>query len=834
MRPRLLPISLLLLSNAVPADAERIVLHGSDGMVKVPATAAGLARPPFDTTPNRLVAAFPDRGPGAEAGPAGRSLAPNPDARSLKMPDRTDTRWPAWPLAAALLLLGAGALAWQSRRCRRRIERELREHGAVEERERSERDVLLKVLDAIPSRVFWKDRDGRYLGCNAPGACEAGLDSAEAIVGLTDADLAWSDQAADFRRDDIEVMEKGTARIRQEDTAIIAGGSVIHWRGNKVPLRGADGAVTGLVWAYRDITEFKEAEDRLRLMASVFENSHEGIIITNDRGIIIDVNQAFIRLTGYNREEVVGNNPRLLKSGHHDADFYSAMWQFIKDTGHWRGEIWNRRKDGALYAELLDVSAVRSSDGTVSHYVGIFSDITVMKEHQRQLEQMAHYDPLTRLPNRVLLADRLEAALLDAAETGAMLAVAYLDLDGFKPVNDNLGHEAGDLLLVAVSERLKGCVKGIDTVARLGGDEFVILLSFLHSIEDCRRAMDRIIAVLCEPYRIRDQYLRISASIGVSLYPDDNADPDALLRHADQAMYLAKRAGRNRYQIFNPGHERRAQEQAELRSRIETALEGNEFVLRYQPRIDLRKHLVTGAEALLLWQHPERGLLPAAEFLPVVENTTLAAPLGRWVLLESLRQLEAWWEAGLHVRVGVNLFGRHLQDESFVEDVQAALAARPAVPPSALELEILESMATDAVAGTIAACREIGVRFVLDNFGTGCSSLSCLKRLPLDTLKIDRSLVGDMLIHGENHGIIGGIVALAHAFNHPVVAVGIESVEHAELLMELGCDHGQGYGIARPMPWEELPAWAAVFVESPFRDAVIQQACLTPRRASLA
>lgn len=749
-------------------------------------------------------------------------LAPCP-ARAGNIPAAplfaSDLDWPAWPLAGATLLLGVlSAIAWQARRHSRRLEAEIRERMAAEERERAARNLLQSVLDAIPSQVFWKDRDSRYLGCNARCASDAGLRSPEDIIGCADHELAWAEYAEAFRADDLQVMESGQAKVNYESSAMASDGRMVRFNATKVPLFGSRGEIIGLVGAYRDITGHKQAENRLRLLASVFENSHEGIIITDQTATIVDVNQAFIELTGYTREEVIGRKPNLLKSCIHGEEFYAAMWQDLRTHGHWRGEIHNRRKDGEPYVELLDISAVRGPDGRIGHYVGIFSDITRLKEHECQLEQMAHYDALTRLPNRVLLARRLGQALAAARQSGGMLAVAYLDLDGFKPVNDTLGHEAGDLLLMAVSDRLKHCMRDGETVARLGGDEFVILLSELDSTEDCCRTMDLIIGILCEPYRICEEDIRISASIGVSLFPMDDSDPDTLMRHADQAMYTAKQSGRNRYHIFNPDHDRRLQDQMERLSRIEAALHRNEFVLYYQPKIDMRRNLVTGAEALIRWEHPERGLLLPAEFLPAVENRDFSVHLGRWVLLEAVRQLESWWNSGLSLKISINISARHLQDEGFVDDIRKALESHPGVPPTAVELEVLETMALEDMAGVsrvIRECRSLGVQFALDDFGTGYSSLTYFKRLPLDTLKIDQSFVKDMLLDSENHAIVEGVIALAHAFNRRVVAEGVESIEHGQVLMRLGCDQGQGYGIAYPMPATALPDWARNFAASP-------------------
>lgn len=553
---------------------------------------------------------------------------------------------------------------------------------------------------------------------------------------------------------------------------------------------------------------------KMILLASVFEHAREGIIITDRQARILDVNRAFTELTGYQRDEVIGKNPSLLKSHHQGAEFYAALWQGIRERGHWRGEIWNRRKSGEIYVEWLQITAVLSPEGGVSHYVGIFSDITAIKEHQLQLERLAHYDALTQLPNRVLLADCLQLALSHANQSGKMLGVAYLDLDGFKPVNDSLGHKAGDLLLMEVAQRLKNGIREGDTVARLGGDEFVILLSGLATIDECRSTLEAILSDLAAPYWLQGREVRISASIGVSLYPSDQGDPDTLMRHADQAMYAAKQLGRNRYHLFDPEHDRNLRVHREALSRIETGLHDNQFLLFYQPKVDMRRGLVVGAEALVRWQHPQRGLLVPAEFLPVIENSEFSIALGDWVLKQAVRQLEIWWCSGLAIEVSVNIAPQHLQEPQFVERLHGHLSAHPIVPAAALELEILESTALEDMARVskiIADCRALGVRFALDDFGTGFSSLTYFKRLPLDTLKIDQSFVRNMLKDEEDRAIVEGVIAITHAFQRQVVAEGVETVEHGLALLALGCEHGQGYGIAPPMPAEDLRGWAETF-----------------------
>lgn len=584
--------------------------------------------------------------------------------------------------------------------------------------------------------------------------------------------------------------------------ALEAHGLVQH-DGDGRPVR-----VTGI---NRDITQRRTQEEQLRLAASVFDHAHEGIAITDADERIIAVNPTFTEVTGYTRDEVIGCSPRVLKSGRHDAAFYAEMWARLNSDGYWRGEIWNRRKDGTEYPELLTISAVRRPGGDVSHYVGVFSDISALKEHQFRLEQLAHFDALTQLPNRVLLADRMCQAMALARRNGTLLAVCYLDLDGFKPINDQYGHEFGDRLLVMVAERLAGHLRESDSAARLGGDEFALLLNGLQSRDECNRAIERLLQALSEPYRLgKARSIVISASVGITLYPDDNVDADTLLRHADQAMYLAKQSGRNRHSLFDPEHDRRARARFEALTRIEAAFEAGQFLLHYQPKVDLRQGSVVGVEALIRWLHPERGLIPPGEFLPLVEDTAFATLLGDWVLKQTLAQMNAWAEQGLELTVSVNISGAHLQQRSFAARLAALLSQYPRVRHRQLELEVLETTALDDIARVsrvIDACRALGVSVALDDFGTGYSSLTYLKRLPADTLKIDRSFVRDMLSDPEDLTIIEGIIGLAQAFRRRVVAEGVESEEHGVLLLQLGCELAQGYAIARPMPADDLPAW---------------------------
>lgn len=560
--------------------------------------------------------------------------------------------------------------------------------------------------------------------------------------------------------------------------------------------------------------EQSRAESRLQMAASVFTHAREGILITDSQGNIIEANQVFTDITGYNRDEALGKNPRILQSGLHDNDFYSALWQSLISTGNWQGEVWNRRKNGELYAAMMTISAVQDMHGVTQNYVNLFTDITPLKEHQRQLEYIAHYDALTGLPNRVLLADRLKQAIARSHRSGRSLAVLYLDLDGFKAVNDQHGHDIGDQLLVNISHRLKEVLREGDTLARIGGDEFVVVMADLEQPHDYEAVLTRLLNVAAEPVTLNQNLLLISASIGATLYPQDIADADQLLRHADQAMYVAKQAGKNCYHLFDVAKDIAVKTQRESLEHIRVALDRNEFLLYYQPKVNMRTGEVIGAEALVRWQHPERGLLSPAAFLPVIEDHPLSIELGDWVINEALQQIAHWQNIGLLIPVSVNIGALQLQRSEFVTHLAAQLAAHPQVPAAYLQLEIVETSALEdiaEVANIMRCCRDLGVSFAVDDFGTGYSSLTYLKRLPAELLKIDQTFVRDMLDDADDLAIVKGVIGLANAFHRQVIAEGVETVAHGELLIPLGCELAQGYGIARPMPAIDLPAWVATW-----------------------
>lgn len=571
-----------------------------------------------------------------------------------------------------------------------------------------------------------------------------------------------------------------------------------------------DGKVLQLYGTVQDITPRKLAELALREASVVFESSHQGIMVVSPDMRISRVNPAFTRITGYGAEEMLGHTPRVLSSGLHDQAFYQQLFASLREHGYWHGEIWNRRKNGEIYPEALTISVAHGEAGEVLHYIAVFSDISRIKAHEAELDRMAHYDPLTGLPNRRLLGDRLEQAIARTLRSGRSLAVCYLDLDDFKEVNARGGRSVGDNLLVAVSENLKQVLRSEDTLARLGDDEFVILLSEVASVEDCSATLDRILAAINLPVATLCGTISVSASIGVCVYPDDNVDAGQLLRHADQAMYLAKGSGKNRYHLFDPNSDRKAQARRELLERTRAALRNDEFVLHYQPKVELQEGAFVGVEALVRWECPGQGLLPPAAFLPAIQGSDMDRLLGEWVIRTALAQAAAWYAEGRPTVISVNVSPSQLLDESFPDWLGDSLRRYPELPVACLELEILESVAIDDMNLAIEAlqrCRALGIHFALDDFGTGYSSLTYLRQLPVDVLKVDQTFVRDMLQDSDDQGIVEGVIRLAEAFNREVVAEGVETLEHARALRRMGCRYGQGYGIARPMPASELPRW---------------------------
>ena len=569
-----------------------------------------------------------------------------------------------------------------------------------------------------------------------------------------------------------------------------------------------------IIGIIQDITARKLLQEKLKLAASVFTHACENIIITDVTGTIIDVNKAFTGLTGYSHEEAIGNSLRMLESGRHPPEFYDDLDQTLLKEGLWSGEIWSRRKNGDVYAEMRSMSAVCDEQGIITHYIALGSDITQIKEHQSQLEHIAHYDTLTHLPNRVLLSDRLSHAMLQCNRHKQSLAVAFLDLDGFKAVNDTYGHSVGDELLIAISIRMKEALREGDSLARFGGDEFIVVLADLVNVDDCKPVLERLLLAASEPITVGDVVFNVSASIGVTLYPQDNLDADKLIRHADQAMYVAKQLGKSRYHLFDKTQDEAVKVKQASLAAIRSALANQQFVLYYQPKVNMRTGRVVGFEALIRWQHPEKGLLTPDNFLPVIENHPMSIEIGEWVIDSALAQISQWQAMGLNLPLStsVNIGAVQLQQPDFAQRLSTLLAGHPDVEPRYLSLEVLETSAihdVQHVSTIMNACMALGVNFALDDFGTGYSSLTYLRQLPATVIKIDRSFVQDMLIDGDDLAIIQGVIALAHSFKREVIAEGVETIEHGTALLQLGCELAQGYGIARPMPASEIAAWVS-------------------------
>jgi diguanylate cyclase (GGDEF)-like protein/PAS domain S-box-containing protein len=717
-----------------------------------------------------------------------------------------------WPLAGGLLVLGLILLlAVRLLITRRNLAAQHQLMLLQQDQLQSSESRLRTIIESEPECIKIVDAQGCLRLMNPAGLAMIEADSMAQVEGSDILGIIVPEYRAAYADMHQRVLVGESMQMEFEVIGLKGGR---RWLETHAAPMLDHGAVVQL-GVTRDITDRKQAEDKLKLAASVFIHAREGITITDADGNIIDVNDSFTRITGYSRDEVLGQNPRILSSGRQSKEFYETLWGDLKVKGHWYGEIWNQRKNGEAYAEMLTISAVCNAQGHAEHYVALFSDITALKEHEQQLQHTAHYDALTGLPNRVLLADRLRQGLAQALRRGQRLAVAYLDLDGFKLINDKHGHAAGDQLLTVVATRMKQSLRDGDTLARLGGDEFVAVLIDLADVASTVPMLTRLLAAVAEPVLVGDLVLQVSASLGVTFYPQgEDVDADLLLRQSDQAMYQAKLAGKNRHHIFDAEHDRSIRGHHESVQRIRQALGAREFVLHYQPKVNMRTGTLIGVEALIRWQHPEQGLLPPAAFLPVIEDHPLAVDVGEWVIDTALTQMSLWHAAGLDVPVSVNVGARQLQQANFVERLRAILDVHPDIKPSCLALEVLETSALEdlaRVSQVIEDCQQMGVLFALDDFGTGYSSLTYLKRLRVSLLKIDQSFVRDMLDDPDDLAILEGVIGLARAFHREVIAEGVETIAHGTLLLQMGCEQAQGYGIARPMPASQLPHWAATW-----------------------
>lgn len=588
-------------------------------------------------------------------------------------------------------------------------------------------------------------------------------------------------------------------------------GSLSMWQSHMITMLVTASFATCAAWLMRRWAQ--RVNDELRIAATAFE-AQEGILVTDAQSNILRVNSAFMSITGYSEAEVVGKTPRILNSGRHDASFYAGMWEQIKRTGSWEGEIWNRRKNGEIYPERLAITAVRNAEGVVTNYVATLTDITMSRAAAEEIQHLAFYDPLTRLPNRRLLMDRLKQAFTACVRNRKMGALLFIDLDDFKSLNDSLGHDFGDLLLQQVGQRTEACVREGDTVARLGGDEFVVMLEGLGedrlmAATQAENVADKILAALRAPYQLSGHRYHNTPSIGVTLFDGKGDGIDELFKQADIAMYQAKRAGRNAMRFFDPEMQVSVNARADLESDLHIALETGQFELHYQVQMDA-EHRSFGAEALIRWMHPERGQISPAHFMPLAEETGLIEPIGQWVLETACAQLKAWQDnpQARDLILSVNVSPRQFRQTGFIEQVRHAVRSH-AINPNQLKLELTENILLEDVENTIRIMGElkaIGIRFSLDDFGTGYSSLQYLKRLPLDQIKIDRSFVQDLATDRSDKAIVRTILAMAASLKLDIIAEGVEQEEQRQLLMKKGCGNYQGYLLGRPMPIEQFNA----------------------------
>lgn len=525
---------------------------------------------------------------------------------------------------------------------------------------------------------------------------------------------------------------------------------------------------------------------------------------------ILWANDVFYRSTGFEPSEVIGKTPRILQGPLTDRSVLKSLGQRLRNWEVCRVEVLNYRKDGSTFWNEFEVTPVANEAGWYTHWISVQRDITDRKRAEENLEKIALYDSLTGLPNRVLLSDRLRKAMSQAQRRKKSLGVAFMDLDGFKAVNDAHGHSVGDQLLIALAERMSMALREGDTLARLGGDEFIVLIGDLDGIKDTESVLSRLLKAASAPITISGNKMQTSASIGLTLYPEDDVDAEQLVRHADQAMYIAKQSGKNQCHVFDVEQDNAILTRRGNIGSIRSALARQELVLHYQPKVNMRTGTLIGAEALIRWQHPTRGLVPPSDFLPLIEGHSLSIEIGEWVIDAALAQISQWQRAGIALPVSVNISAYQLTQKSFPERLATLLARHPQVNPHSLQIEILETSTIEDISNVsaiMAACHKLGLSFALDDFGTGYSSLSYLKRLPASVIKIDQSFVRDMLDDDDDLTIIKGIVGLAESFQRTVIAEGVETMAHSRALVRLGCDLGQGYGFARPMPADEMPAW---------------------------
>ena len=660
------------------------------------------------------------------------------------------------------------------------------------------RNLLKTIVDTVPAAgIFWKDKELHYLGCNPNFAKDAGVESPREIIGKVDYDLSWTKEQAElYRHDDRQVIDSGIPKLNYEESMNTPDGKTIWLQTSKIPLRNTFQEVIGVLGIYQDITEQKQANDSMRLATAIYQFGNEGIMVTDENNLIMAVNPAFTRITGYELTDVIGKDPRIFQSGRHKRVFYQKMWQKLLSEDHWQGEIWDTKKNGDIQAKWLNISVIRQSNERIYCYVAQFSDITEKKKLDELYLAQANYDELTRLPNRSLFKYQLNKEIRKSRRNGSLLSLLFLDLDHFKDINDTLGHAVGDKLLKEVSLRITKCVRETDTVARLGGDEFAVILPDI-SRSRIETIAQHIIQILNESFILDhdqvEQY--ISTSIGIVLYPQDGVDIESLMKHADQAMYKAKTEGRGRFCYFTRSMQYEAFEKMILTHHLRGALANNELQVYYQPILDLFCKRIIKAEALLRWKHPERGMIEPSIFIPLAEESGLIQEIGEWVFQQVCFDIKQWFNVfGYLIQVSVNV--SPIQFKYFSNHSWSASLAQIGLPGNSINVEITEGLLLkDAsnVKDRLLEYRNAGIEVSIDDFGTGFSSLSYLKKFDIDYLKIDRSFISNLINNETDRALVEAIIVMAHKLDINTIAEGVETIEQQDLLIQFGCDYAQGF-----------------------------------------
>ncbi|WP_109478176.1 GGDEF and EAL domain-containing protein [Paraburkholderia sp. C35] len=709
-------------------------------------------------------------------------------------------------LTAAALLL---ALIYRNARIAGRLRAALRSADHARAELFKSKQTLEYVLDHVPQGIAWKDASHRYVGGNEVYANDAGLASKDSLIGLSDYDLKWGDDAALVQQEDVEVMNGEITRRHFERAAISADGRNVWISETKLPLEDHDGNLIGVLRAYEDITARRSAEIELRIRGRALEASVNGIVILerqDDLHVVTFVNQAFERITGYAREDVVGLNYLDLFSLANEPEKWTAIQTALHRNSEANATLLCARRNGERFWINVLMAPVRDDEGTVSHHVGVVTDVSSLLEYQRKLEHQARYDSLTKLPNRTQLEERLSAAISDAKQSGKRVSLLFLDLDRFKEVNDSLGHRIGDALLLQVARRLQRLIPSTDLIVRYGGDEFIVVVQDSEE-ESVNILLKKIVYAMSEPFRLDEHELYVEVSIGVSTYPQDGPDADTLIRNADTAMYVVKANGRNGYQHFQAAQNLAAAERLRLSTQLRKAVKGQHLQLAYQPQIDMLSGRIIGVEALIRWEDDELGMVSPSTFIPVAEETGLIGTIGEWVLETACRQAKVWINMGLpQIRMSVNVSPVQLERSDVVAIVRDTLA-RTGLPADRLELEVTEGALMrnpDDVARTLREIRELGVKIAIDDFGTGYSSLSYLTCFSVDRIKIDRAFVREIGLNEESEALARAIISIAHSLKFEVLAEGVESEAHREFLIENGCKVAQGFLFSAAVNGESL------------------------------